>query len=98
MPHPEHRPPFRIADGLDQVRLWELIDRRITLSVECDACGHAALWTPLFMDRRLARSKAARLVNVAARVRCGRCRSAYVRIGRAKAVPNRGRRPAPDLP
>jgi hypothetical protein len=82
MPQPEHRPSFVIADDLAQVRIWELIDSRVTVMVGCDACHHTARWSPEFMTRRLARLKAATLQTVAYKVRCGRCRSSYVRLWR----------------
>lgn len=83
MPQPEQRPAYRIADGLEHARIWELIDARISILVGCDACHHTARWTPQFMDRKLARHKAAQLMTVAGKVRCGRCRSCYVRLWRA---------------
>ena len=82
MPQPEHRPSFVIADDLDQARIWELIDARVTVMVGCDACHHTARWSPEFMNRRLTRLKAAKLQTVAYKVRCGRCRSSYVRLWR----------------
>jgi hypothetical protein len=70
---PEPLTPFTIGDGLEQVRLWELVDRRIRLRVTCQAWRHSAVWGPDFMDRRLGRQKAARLVTIAWRLRCSRC-------------------------
>jgi hypothetical protein len=82
MPQPEQRPAFVIADDLGQARIWELIDAGVTVMVGCDACHHTARWSPAFMDQRLSRLKAAKLMTVAVKVRCGRCRSCYVRLWR----------------
>jgi hypothetical protein len=82
MPQPEQRPSFIIADDLGQARIWELIDAQVSVMVGCDACHHTARWSPAYMDRKLARLKAAKLMTVAIKVRCGRCRSCYVRLWR----------------
>jgi hypothetical protein len=82
VPQPEQRPTYVIADDLSQARVWELIDAQVTVMVGCDACHHTARWSPQFMDRKLARHKAAKLMTVAVKVRCGRCRSCYVRLWR----------------
>ncbi len=81
MPMREDQPTFRIADGLGQVRIWELVERRVTLTIECVSCHRRASWPPDLL-RRLKVNQANRLVGIAGRIRCAACRSRYVRIGR----------------
>jgi len=84
MPHPENRLPFQIGDDLAQARIWELIDEKITLAIACDACHHKARWTPEMLEKKLGRKKVSRLVVIAHRIRCGRCRSFYIKIWRER--------------
>lgn len=86
MPGSETAPTFRIADGLDQIRVWELVEAKATLVVECAACRRRSLWTPEFMQRRLRRLSGKRLVTLAIKLRCSACRSPYVRIWRQPAA------------
>lgn len=79
MPHPEHRTPFQIADDLERVRVWQIIESGVSLKVSCDACGHESTWTRGYMARTLARRKGEPLINIAYKMRCG-CGSEYLRI------------------
>ena len=54
----------------------------MALKISCDACGHEALWTQRYMERKLARWKGATLIRVAYKLRCAGCRSEYIRIWR----------------
>jgi hypothetical protein len=83
MPQPEHRPPFRIADGLGEYRIWQLVEEGVRVKISCDACGHEALWTKAFMQRRLSGVRGHQLMRVASRLRCAGCRSPYVHLWRA---------------
>lgn len=97
MPMSESDPTWRIADGLEHVRIWELIEARVTLSIECVSCHRGATWPPDLIAR-LKVNKANRLVAIAGRIRCAACRSRYVRIGRADGGgPSPGARPDPGL-
>lgn len=80
MPQPDHRPAARIAPDIAQVRVWQLVEAKATLAIECDNCHHAARWPPALIAKKFARHKANTLTNAAPRVRCGNCRSGYVRI------------------
>jgi hypothetical protein len=82
----EGDPTFRIADGLDQVRIWELVERRVTLTVECVGCCRTTSWPPELIRRRLRANLANRLVGVAGRFRCAACRSPFVRISRERQI------------
>ena len=83
---PEGQPTFRITDELAQVRIWELVEARVTLAVECVSCHRTAEWPPEMVRERLKASLANRLVMVAGRFRCADCRSPYVRISRARGA------------
>lgn len=97
MPMTEDGPTFRIADSLEQVRLWEIVEAGVTLMVECVSCHRRTSWPPDLIRRRLKSNLANRLVQVAGRFRCAACRSRYVRICRESqaASANLGE-PRPD--
>ncbi len=80
MPEPNHRPAFRVEADLAAVRVWEVMEMKLRLKISCDACGHESLWTPLFIEKRLARMRGLTLTRLASRLRCGGCRSNYVRV------------------
>ena len=80
MPEPNHRPSFQLSEEIQGWPLWVLIEERCTVMVECDACFHRAEWTPAFMDRRFTRFRGKSLWWVAAKLRCGQCRSNYVHL------------------
>lgn len=87
MPGSETAPPFRIADGLEQIRLWELVEAEVIVALECAACGRRARWTPVFMTTKLRKWSGKRLMNVALKTRCGACRSPHVRLWREREPP-----------
>lgn len=62
------------------MRVWEAIDANVSITIACDACHHEAVWTALYMRRKLAKWKGATFIRVAAKLRCGGCRSEYVRV------------------
>ena len=82
MPMSEHDPPWKIADNLGQVRVWELIEARVTLALECVSCHRRATWPPDLLKGRLKAAMGKRLVTVAGKIRCAGCRSRFVRISR----------------
>jgi len=82
MPEPNHRPAFRVETELAAVRVWEVMEMKMRLKISCDACGHETLWTPLFIEKRLARMKGLTLTRLASRLRCAGCRSNYVCLWR----------------
>ena len=82
MPMNERDPTFRIEAELGRARLWELIEARITLVVECVSCRRTSTWPPDLLRARLKRNLANRLSQVAGRFRCAACRGRFVRIAR----------------
>ena len=82
MPMNENLPTWRIADNLEHMRIWELVEQRVTLVVECVSCRRHTTWPPELMRKRLKPRMANRLSNVAGRFRCAACRSAFVWISR----------------
>ena len=82
MPENDRTPPFKIADGLGQAHVWQLVEDQITLVIGCVACAHMARWPPRLIGQKLSRQRGATLTRVAARLRCSRCRSCYVRLWR----------------
>ena len=94
----EREPTFRIEAELGRARLWELIEARVTLVVECVSCSRVSTWPPDLLRARLRKSLANRLCHVAGRFRCAACRSRFVRIARDRgpgAVQTLTARPAP---
>ena len=80
MPEQEGQPPFKIADGIGEARIWQLIEDQVTVVIGCVSCTHFVRWTPQILNRKLARSRGKMLISVAGKLRCGKCRSRYVRI------------------
>lgn len=96
MPMSEHDPPWKIADNLGQVRVWELIEARVTLALECVSCHRRTTWPPDLLKGRLKAAMGKRLVTVAGKIRCAGCRSRFVRISRARPTGAPPTSPAPD--
>lgn len=80
MPEPNHRPPWRIEERLVRFAIRELIERRVTVVIECDACQHVAKWTAADLKRRLSQQTRRSLAWIAPKLRCSRCRSSWVRL------------------
>ena len=80
MPELNGRPPFTIDPKIAGWPLWTLIDQKTTVMVECDACHHRAAWSPGYMAKAFAAYRGKSLWWFAGRLRCGRCRSNYVRL------------------
>ena len=79
MPEP-NRPPWRIVSELDGKAIWWLVDQRVTVLIQCDACPHEARWKPADLDRKFARVRGKTMAYIAPRLRCSRCRSEWVRV------------------
>lgn len=94
MPMSEHDPTWKIADNLGQVRVWELIEARVTLALECAACHRRTTWPPDLLKGWLKAALGKRLVTVAGKLRCAGCRSRFVRISRDR--PAKGADPRPE--
>lgn len=80
MPHPEHRPAARVSPDLVQVRVREAIESNLRIRISCDNCQHETVWTRGYMERKLKQLHGLTLVRLAARLRCGGCRSGYIRV------------------
>jgi hypothetical protein len=83
MPHPDRRPQYVVGDDLGPVHIWRLVDQRIGLRIQCDACDHATEWPPRLLQDRLRKRLGQTVFMVAAKLRCTRCRSNFIHIGRA---------------
>ncbi len=83
MPHPEYRVPYQVSPDLAPLRVGEVIDGDMRIKISCDNCNRETLWTRGFMEKRLRRQRAFTVDRLAARLRCGGCRSNYIRVWRA---------------
>ena len=83
MPEPNDRTPYQVAPEIAGWPLWVLIDQNATVMIECDGCHHRASWTPAYLAGTFPAHRGKGLFWLAGRLRCGRCRSGYVRLWRA---------------
>jgi hypothetical protein len=81
MPEP-NRPPWRIADALSGFPIGDLIDTGVTVIIACESCRHEAAWSPGDLARRFDKAREATLNRIGPRLRCGKCRSEWVRLSR----------------
>jgi hypothetical protein len=84
MPEPNHRPPWQIAGKLGGWAIWQLVEQRVTLVIECDACPNVAKWAPADLNRHLGMVRGRSLAWVAPYLRCSRCKSEWIRISQEK--------------
>jgi len=82
MPHPENRPPYQVSPDLPRLLVAEIIEQGMRIKISCDNCHHETVWTRAYMERRLRKQLGLTVVRLAARLRCGGCRSEYVHISR----------------
>ena len=82
IPHPENRLPARVSPDLAAMRVWEAIENDVRIKISCDSCNHETVWTRGFMDKTLKWQRALTVVRRADRLRCGGCRSSYIRVWR----------------
>ncbi len=80
MPHPENRPAARLSPDLAGMRVRDAIATDLRLRISCDNCQHETVWTRGYMERKLQALHGLTLVRLAARLRCGGCRSEYIRV------------------
>ena len=83
VPHPENRVPYLVSPDLASMRVCELIEGNVRIKISCDNCSHETLWTQGFMEKRLRRQRNFPIDRLAARLRCGGCRSNYIRVWKA---------------
>jgi hypothetical protein len=84
MPEP-NRAPWLIEPAIAGVTVGQLIERRVAINLACHACPHWARWTADELTRRFGNRTGLTLRQLAPRIRCSRCRSEWVEIGRARA-------------
>jgi hypothetical protein len=82
MPHNDHAPACKIANELIRMRVWEVVESGARLKISCDNCHHETTWTQVYMEKRLRKWKGKTFGTVAVKLRCGGCRSNYVRVWR----------------
>ena len=80
LPHPEHRPAARVSPDLVQVRVGEAIEGDLRIRISCDNCQHETVWTRGYMEKKLKGRHDLTMLRLAARLRCGGCRSEYIRV------------------
>ena len=80
MPHPENRPAARVSPDLAGMHVRDAITTGLRLRISCDNCQHETVWTRGYMERKLKALHGLTLVLLAARLRCGGCRSEYIRV------------------
>lgn len=80
MPHPDSRPAVQVERALIPLRVWEVIDNGMRLKISCDNCQHETLWTQGYMEKKLKRWRAQTVFRMAQSLRCGGCRSNYIRV------------------
>ena len=80
MPHMENAPACKIANDLIQMRVWEVVESGVRLKISCDNCHHETTWTRVYMEKRLRKWRGKTMATMAIRLRCGGCRSNYVRV------------------
>jgi hypothetical protein len=82
MPEVEHRPACRVTSDLAPLRVAEVIDQGMRLRISCDNCQHETVWTQGYMEKKLRKLRGRTLLGLAQKLRCGGCRSNYVRVWR----------------
>jgi len=82
MPEVENRPALRVTSDLLQLRVGEVIDQGVRLRISCDNCQHESIWTQGYMEKKLKKLRAESIRRMANKLRCGGCRSNYVRVWR----------------
>lgn len=82
MPDPEGRAPARVALDLVGLRVWEAIDNDLRIKISCDNCQHETVWTSGYMKKKLHRWRGQTLSRLAQNMRCGGCRSNYIKVWR----------------
>ncbi|MDZ4868479.1 MAG: hypothetical protein SGI91_14260 [Alphaproteobacteria bacterium] len=79
MPEP-NRSPWQVHQDIAQLYGWQILESGLTLVVECDACARVVEWPPRFVARYFANLKRVRMPEIASRLRCGKCRSNWVKV------------------
>ena len=80
VPHPERRAAARVSPDLVRVQVREAIEADLRIRISCDNCHHETVWTRGYMERKLKRLHDFTMGRLASRLRCGGCRSDYIRV------------------
>jgi hypothetical protein len=89
MPEP-NRPPCLIEPAIADVAVVRLIEQQAAIGLACHACPHRALWSTAELRQRFSRRPTLTFRQLAPRLRCGRCKSEWIEVGRAD-TPGAGR-------
>lgn len=79
MPEP-NRTPWQVHKDIAGYYGWQLLESGLTLVIECDACGRTTEWPTRFLARYFAKLQRVRMPEIASRLRCGKCRSNWVKV------------------
>jgi hypothetical protein len=80
MPEP-NRPPFTLAEDLPpSLEIKDVITRGTGLTIICDQCNRKVNWPNAFLKKRFKRRLTMTMKNVASRLRCGQCGSAWLAV------------------
>jgi hypothetical protein len=85
MPEP-NRPPWQVHKDIAPLYGWQMVESGLTLVVQCDACGRVAKWPPRLVARYLGKLKRVRMPEIASRLRCGKCRSNWVKVAATREL------------
>lgn len=85
MPEP-NRPPWQVHKDIAPLYGWQLLESGLTLVIECDACGRTTEWPTRFLARYFAKLQRVRMPEIASRLRCGKCRSNWVKVSGKREV------------
>jgi hypothetical protein len=83
MPEP-NRPPWRVAPDIDNRPVRQLVERRVSVMLDCESCPHVATWTPADISRRFGGHGDKSFNWLGSRLRCSHCGSEWVRISPAQ--------------
>ena len=88
MPEP-NRSPWRVAPDIDNVPVAQLVECRMSVTLDCESCPHVATWTPEDIGRRFGGHGDKTFNWLGSRLRCSHCRSDWVRISLGSHKPTR---------
>ncbi len=80
--HPENRTPAKVSPDLIAMHVWEAIETGVRIRLSCDNCHHETVWTRGDLEKTLKQQRGFTIIRLAARLRCGGCRSGYIRVWR----------------
>ena len=80
MPHPENRLPAQVSQELIMMKVWEVIESGARIKISCDNCSHEMVWTRGYMEKKLTKLRGLTMIRLALWLRCGGCRSNYIRV------------------